>query len=340
VFWQAHRGGLGVLAVAFLLIAAPMAQYALRFPDDFNARINEVGIIQSGWLENEVVVRGQPVARVLFKQFEQAALAFHYYVDRTVWYGLGKPLLDPLFGAVFLVGLFAAMVRLFTPAGRTVAPMLAWWWAGVLLGGVLTESPPSSQRLITLAVPVVFLIAYALWQSAHLARRAFPAIPPAAVLAPAALLFAFISLSTYFIDYTPRRIYGGGNGAMATQIAPLLNDLKGSHHFYFVGPPQMYWGFATLPYLVPGAQASDVLEPLTPASARQLVTADATPLFIVHPSRQHEIVALHDAFSNVTQTFIRSPVNDQVTAVLVRVSATTGAPPFAPSPQDGYPVAP
>ena len=292
-FWPEHKWGLVVGLVAFFIVAAPMLQYAYRFPGEFNARLNQVGIFQSGWLEREMDLLGQPLWAVLYDQFRRAALAFHYYPDRTVWYGLKEPLLDPIFGAIFLLGLIYGTLQLFNRrVGPRVAPMVAWWWGGMILGGLLTESPPSSQRLITLAVPVSFFIAYAMWELVGLAGQRFKSLPAGAVITIGVLLFASVSFSTYFVDYTPQQFYGGRNAEMATEIAPRLNELKDENRFYFIGAPWMYWGFATLPYLVPGAEARDILEPLTEPIPENLVAQDKGALFIVIPPRIDELELL------------------------------------------------
>lgn len=322
-FWQRHRVGALIGLGAFLIVAAPMLQYAVRFPDDFNARLNTVGIIQSGWLEREVEIRGQSTVAILFDQFRRAALAFNYYPDRTVWYGLPQPLLDPLFGAVFLLGLIYGLLQLFNrQEGARVAPMVAWWWGGMLLGGMLTESPPSSQRLITLAVPACFFVAYALWETVKLAQTAIGQVPARAALSVAALFFAVISLRTYFVDFTPQRLYGGANAAMATQIAPRLDELKDDNRIYFVGAPWMYWNFATLPYLVTDADAVDIEAPLTESLAAGLMPPERGMLFIVLPPRESELGVLERSFPQGVAEPVYSPVDGRRIVTLYRVPQT------------------
>jgi 4-amino-4-deoxy-L-arabinose transferase-like glycosyltransferase len=320
-FWAEHRGGVAALVAGFLLTAAPMLQYAARFPDDFNARVNEVGIIQTGWLERQVTENGRSVVDALFEQFERSALMFNYYPDRVEWYGLAEPMLDPLFGAIFMMGLIYALLRLFSPAhGARVAPMIAWWFGGMMLGGMLTENPPSSQRLITLAVPTMFFTAYVLWDMVELARKAWPRLSRAAVLAPAAALFAFISLTTYFADYTPQRIYGGPNAELATTVAPRLNELKEDHALFMIAPPAMYWGFATLPYLVPGAEALDVTEPLTDPRAQGFAPSGRGLAFIVHSTRSAELEVLRAAFPAGVETTLSSEAGGRMLGTLYTVA--------------------
>lgn len=318
-FWYQHRSGILIALGGFLFVAAPMIQYALRFPDDFNARINQVAILQSGWLAREVELRGDGVVSILFDQFRRAALAFNYYPDRTVWYGLQQPLLDPIFGGIFLLGLgYGTLRALVYRPDRRLAPFVFWWWGGMITGGMLTESPPSSQRLITLAVPVCFFIALGIWRLIQLADDVFErrTLPTYWMLGIGVILFGIISLNTYFVDFTPKRLYGGTNAQFATAIAPILNERTDTHDIYFVGPPYMYWGFATLPFLVPDADAQDVVDPITQPPAQDMVPPDRGVVFIFHPARSNELRFVRDAFPNGEVRTIRSPADETVIGVL------------------------
>ena len=314
------RGSL-VGVVAFLIVDGPDAPVCGPIPRRLQCSESiEVGIIQSGWLVQEVETLEVPTWRILLDQFRRASLAFNYYSDRTVWYGLREPLLDPLFGGLFLFGLFYGIIQMFDRnIGPRIAPMMIWWWGGMLLGGMLTESPPSSQRLITLAVPVSFFIAYAIWELVRLAGQALRWRLTDPFLVIGTLMFAFISLTTYFIVYTPQRIYGGQNAEMATEIAPILNGWKQDHRFYFVGAPSMYWGFATLPYLVPDADAVDILQPMTNPLSSKLLPQDKGAVFIVLPQRMTELDLLMEAFQGGERLELFSPVDGRHMVTLYKV---------------------
>ncbi|MCU0495235.1 MAG: glycosyltransferase family 39 protein, partial [Chloroflexaceae bacterium] len=121
-FWREQRWGMLALLGAGLLAAAPMIQYAVRFPDAYNARLGMVGIVQSGWLERELVIRNQGVLPILLDQFVRAAFAFTAYPDRTVWYGSPRPLLLLEEGTLFLLGFGLALLRMFN---RRFFPIVA-----------------------------------------------------------------------------------------------------------------------------------------------------------------------------------------------------------------------
>lgn len=325
-----HRGtflkqhGLHVLIAlgAFLIAASPMLQFAIRQPGLFNARLNQVGILQSGWLEREVEILGLSKTQILFDQFVRAALAFNFFPDRTVWYGLRQPLLDPVFGSLFLLGLGYATVRALIPGGqRRLFPMVAWWWGGMLLGGMMTESPPSSMRLVTLAVPTVFFVVIGIRQLLLLARKAFEGIPVTLLQAAGALLFAFVSLKTYFVDFTPQRLYGGQRAEMATEMAPFLNELKDGNHFYFVGPPWMYWGFATIPYMVPDAQGVDIMEQIAAPPTYLSLPETGGVVFIFVPERAEELGWVMEAFPGGEVHEFHRSADGRLLGALYRVPA-------------------
>ena len=315
-FWREHYLGVLVMVGAFLVVCGPMIQYAVRFPDDFNARLNMVGIYQSGWLADEVALTGKSQMAVLFDQFQRSFLAFNYYPDRTVWYGLRQPLLDPLFGFLFLVGVLYGTMRLWGRGAEVrLASMVAWWWGGVLLGGMLTESPPSSQRLVTLSVPVCFLLAWMLLELAQVMQRALQGVRIHVVLGVGVVLFAVISLHTYFVVHLPQRIYGGGHAELATVIAPTLRDLAPDHQVYFAGIPRMYWGFATLPYLAPRAEGYDVEGFIEPVED-DLVSRERGAVFVFLPERKGELLAVEKGYPGGEEQRFYSPVDGHLLVVL------------------------
>lgn len=297
---QAHGRGILAMGGAFLVAAAPMLQYALRFPDDFNARINQVGIIQSGWLARELE-NGNALLPTLWEQLRRAALAFNYYPDRTVWYGLLQPLLDPVFGALFAVGLLLCTLLVVLRRDQRVLPYVLWWWGGMIAGGMLTESPPSAQRLTTLTVPVCFFIAFVLWRfggllQVGLLQAGAPRLSRKLVLSLGVALFAIISLRLYFFEYTPQIRYGGRHAELATTLAPFLQEVEETHDAYFVGAPWMYWGFSTIPYLAPGMNGQDLEQQLTAPPPTTLLRPARGALFIVRPERIDELPLIQQTF--------------------------------------------
>lgn len=319
-FWRTHNVNLFIMLTAFLITFAPMGQYAIYFPGDFNARLNMVGIIQNGWLAQQAEISGS-VWPALWDQFQRAFLAFNFYPDRTVWYGLQQPLLDPFFGMLFLLGLGYATVRLIGKKADTrMAPIVAWWWGGMILGGMLTESPPSSQRLVTLTVPTCFFIAQALWEIVQLGEASYGHRWKQVLLVIAVFMFGLTSLNTYFNVYTPQRLYGGPHALLATEIVPRLEDLQDEHRFYFLGPPWMYWTFATIPYLLPEAEGADINNPIAAATLTEMVGTDNGAVFVILPERQSELSILQSVYPTGELETFNSPVADRLMVSLYIVA--------------------
>jgi len=267
-----------LLVLAFLIAAGPMLRYALAHPDNWNARLNQVGILQSGWLAREPALTGKST---------------HIFPDRTVWYGAARPLLGPVAGVFGLLGLVWAAAHW---RERRYFLVLLWFWSVVITGGMLTESPPSSQRLVIAIPAVALLVACGLEQTVRLARALlrFGRRWENVIMGLLALALAVGSVRFYFVEYSPVSRYGGHNGETATLIGHYLRGLEEGQQVYFAGPPHIYWKFGTMPFLAPQVVGQDLVEPLT--GPPDFVAEGQSAVFIFLPSRASEISWLEEAF--------------------------------------------
>jgi 4-amino-4-deoxy-L-arabinose transferase-like glycosyltransferase len=283
---------LGLAALAFLVVAGPMLSYALSHPNEWNARLNQVGIIQSGWLEREPELTGKSTPQILAEQFLRAAGAFHVFPDRTAWYGAERPLLGWLSGLFGLLGMVWSVVHW---RDRRYFLVLIWFWSVIVTGGMLTESPPSSQRLVIAIPAVALLVAFGLEQSVRLVRRLAQARREweNVALGLLVLLLAVGSVRFYFVEFSPTRRYGSENGETATMIGHYLRDLDGGYEAYFVGAPRIYWKFGTMQFLAPDVPGRDIAEPLTTPPDLEL---EGNTAFVFLPEREAELVWVKQAF--------------------------------------------
>jgi 4-amino-4-deoxy-L-arabinose transferase-like glycosyltransferase len=285
---------LALLIAVFLIVAGPMLGYAMSHPDEWNARINQVGIIQSGWLAREPGLTGKSTLQILAEQFLRSAGAFHVFPDRTAWYGAERPLLGFLAGAFAVLGMAWAIAHW---RERRHFLVLIWFWSVIITGGMLTESPPSSQRLVIAIPAVALLVAIGLEQTVRLAQRLLE--PrwrgwPTVTLGLLVTILAVGSVRFYFVEFTPSGRYGSQNGETATMIGHYLHDLAGSQQAYFFGAPRIYWSFGTMSFLAPSVAGQDVVEPLT--APPDFVAAGRSSVFLFLPERMEELGWVQQAF--------------------------------------------
>jgi 4-amino-4-deoxy-L-arabinose transferase-like glycosyltransferase len=283
-----------MFVLAFLVAAGPMLSYALSHPDEWNARINQVGIIQSGWLAREPELTGKGTGQILAEQFLRATGAFHVFPDRTAWYGADRPLLGFLPGVFAILGMAWALIHW---QERRNFLVLIWFWAVVITGGMLTESPPSSQRLVMAAPAVALLVAIGLEQTVKLLRRLLGprfGLWENLVMGLLVLSLALGSVHFYFVEFAPSRRYGTANGETATMMGHYLRKLDGGGPVYLLGAPRIYWKFGTMEFLAPSVSGQDVVEPLS--APPDFVDEDRGAVFLFLPERTGELDWVQQAF--------------------------------------------
>lgn len=311
-FLKENYGGIIFAAFAFLITAAPMIQFAIQHPEPFMSRMNEVGLIQTGWLEQEMVKQGTGALPILWEQFYRAALAFNYYPDKSMWYHLPEPLLDPVFGGLFALGLIFATIRSIGPrADRRLFPIVFWWFGAIILGGMLTVHPPTSQRLVTTSVPACFFIGLTIWTLTRPLEKRIGTLLTKSLIALVVLIFGIGSLKLYFVDFSPKRLYAGHarHPEISTEIAPILNQLGETHRTYFFGPPRFYFKFGTIRYLAPKAEGEDIIEPLKEPPGPDFIDRTKGAVFVFLPHRLNEMEFVQQTFPNGIVEEIISPAD-------------------------------
>ncbi len=290
---------LGLVVLAFLIVAGPMLGYALAHPDEWNARLNQVGILQSGWLEKEPELTGKSTATILAEQFLRAAGAFHVFPDRTVWYGAERPLLGFMAGAFAVLGMAWAVAHW---RDRRYFLVLIWFWSVIISGGMLTESPPSSQRLVIAIPAVALLVAFGLLESVRLLCRLvrYGCRWENLALGVLIALLAVSSVRFYFVEFSPSRRYGSENGETATMVGHFLRGQDRGTQVYWFGAPRIYWSFGSMTFLAPQVIGRDVVDPLRapPEFANEAAAAAAgrEVLFVFLPERVEDLYWVQQAF--------------------------------------------
>ena len=271
---------------AFVAAGAPMFRFFLLHPDDFMARIRMASIVQSGWLQTEPLVTGKPLLVLLWDQLRKSFFAFNYTLDPTSWYAAKIPYLDFVSGVLFLLGL---VVLVWNWRKRGYLLVNVWFWLALILGGMLIENPPSSPRFVIFLPAVCLTVALGLValleRTAGLIGIARAWVPYA--MAVVLLAVVILNVGYYFCEYTPSGDFGGLNTEVGTRVGEYLRGQEPGSHVYFFGPPRMWVGYATIPFLAPGLDLHDVESPLT--APPDFVAPDGDALFVFLPERLGEL---------------------------------------------------
>ncbi|MGQ9709071.1 MAG: ArnT family glycosyltransferase [Anaerolineae bacterium] len=320
-FLDRHGRGLVVLAVGFALVLWPLALYYIAHPADFLSRYNQVSIFASGWLAREVALTGKSALALLLEQFWKSVSAFNATPDPTFWYRPGVPLLDPISGVFFILGLAVAFWRVRQPAQKL---LLLWFWAVVILGWTLTENPPSSQRGVG-AIPVVaILTAMGLTETLDAIRRLVGVRSSIAfhlLLFTLLSLIAIINLVFYFRVYTPRRVYGNPTAEVADVLCDELERRSPLPPIYFDGAPFMYWDFGAIAFRLRDVAGREF-------SVEELPEVDVShgALFVVLAEKIGDLDALRTAFPQGEETPIYSAVDGRLLFVFWAVNPVKPGP--------------
>jgi hypothetical protein len=311
---RGQQDNLLLLLATFLVITGPMIVLAINYPLEYNTRMNQIGIIQNGWLAQQQAAQDTSALPILFEQFYRTLLGFGVYLDRTESYG-GGTLANPLLAVLLFLGLGLSIMRWRQPAS---ALLLLWFFGGVLGGGMLTMAPPTSNRLVVLAPVVALLAALALVEVVRLLVRALgmPRLRRHALALTCALALPVVGLDVYhyFYAYLPRHLYGGQHAYIATTLGYDLASRESPPHMYFFGPPRMWSGFSSLVFLAPELESTDIVDPVrTPQDVAQLVEGhknqDALFVFLPEHRQAFELVQRRFPRGSLIEIYNPDPEN-------------------------------
>lgn len=315
-FLRRARPGLIALVIGFVVSVGPMALYAVQHPDDFNARMNQVGILQTGWLEREAQGRGVSQLVVLLEQFRQVFFGFTTFLDRTDFYRPDRPLLDFPAAILFLLGVVLSVTRVIdrrvmrasAPSETSVARgqeverpswryavFVIWFFGVIIAGGVLTDNAPSSQRIVSSSIPAMFFVAVALRELARVfaSLTGLPRLGRQALALGVAALLVVSSARYYFGPYQQSMVYGSFNGEVSTAIGHTMQRLGPDWKQYFFGAPRMWAEFGSATFISKNPYL-DVVDPLT--GPPTFVDPAYNAAFIVLPDRRLDLEWIRQAY--------------------------------------------
>jgi SAM-dependent methyltransferase/4-amino-4-deoxy-L-arabinose transferase-like glycosyltransferase len=297
-----------ILAALLLagLVALPQVLYYIGHPGIFMERFLTYSPVagQADWLAREATAVGGETA-VWARQAGRALLAFNANLDFSPAYRPGVPLLSAIPAMLFALGVMVALLR---PRQTQAALLLVPIALALLFGGALLIETPSSHRLVVVAPLVSLLAALGLVQIADWAmglsgekednRRWL--LPALLILT---LLVAVGEMWFYNGRYRQSYSFGDRNTEIANGVADYLQQLDGeSWQAYFFGPPSMYVGFPTIPFLAREFRAGSNLFDVDPSPEEVVATLPAIAAenlaFIFLPERVGEMVTVQARFEN------------------------------------------
>ena len=197
LFSEAERrrrllANIGVLILFALIVAAPVVQVAVVFPEEFFRR---TGVVFVG----NFVQEGELLA-TLTENLKRHLLMFHFEGDPNGRHNIpGAPMLDVISGFLMLAGLVIAVFRW----RRAAFIALPVWLLVMIIPGVLTIpwEAPQSLRSITVIPAVIALITIAVdfvWKLGRSSSLRLVRIATATAIGAALIAIAYTNINTYF----------------------------------------------------------------------------------------------------------------------------------------------
>ena len=252
---------LPLAALGFLLGYGPGVRVPLYHWEEYNARISQVGVFQSGWFDSRRAL-GDSAFDIARHQLGQSFGAFTHISDRAVNYLPEMPFLDTVSALFFVIGL--VVVALEWRRAESGA-LIAWIVGAAVTGGVLLVDPPHSHRYVIVAPALCIVVALGIVRTAGAVIRLTPRARPAWIAAASVLVLgiAFWNFDFYFREYSSRYMYAGFHrGEEATALGRYLDGEGDGAYVYFLGAPVRFLSHGSIRFLAPRMRGIDVEEQL------------------------------------------------------------------------------
>ena len=255
-FLKSNLRQLGTYLAGLLVAINPIAVFFIQHPEHFMTRIGQEGIFLNGWLSAQVAETGKSAFQVLFEQFSITALVFFSQDAGSNFLNFDRPYLTALGATFFLIGLLFSVIKILEER-HFVLQM--WFWSVVVLGGMLTLSPPANTRLVMTTGATALFVGLGAWQVSTILLKL--KLKPSFVYALNAvliLLISFQNLSFYFVHYREGRFFQDANAELGMEIGLHLQRLGEDYDFYLIGEPRVFAQFPTTEFLAPKNVKTDL----------------------------------------------------------------------------------
>ncbi len=286
VLWREQRAkgkDLLLFALAGWLAISPLLLHYVQHPPALLDRLQAVYLFSPRNIQHTLGQMGGEGSTlgILCWQLLHNLRFFVDYGDASPFYLRDLPAFD--LGTLFLfwLGMGLALAKPFRFAH---AALLVWFWAVVILGGVLTTDAPNAPRLL-IAVPAVFAFGgLFVTRLFSLCGRLFR--PRSQILLASLLLllgvFVFkVNYDRYFVEYVQR-----APGMIFLTMAREMRQESGEYRIYLLGAPHLYSSHGVLRFIAPDAEKVDCLEL---DDCLSLPSGDKGVIFFIVPQRLEEL---------------------------------------------------
>lgn len=243
--------------VGGLISAVPEAAFFARHPVVFIGRLGQEGIFLNGWLPQQAALTGKSVPEILLNQFTRTIMVFIANPAVGNFFSSPYPYLTVLGSVLFLLGMAYALAYFLKPEYFI---LLAWFWAVILFGGVLTMNPPANTRLLMTTPAVAIFMALGTYKIAEYLQK-FRLIPAKLFLPFFLVVVSVISyqnIKFYMFEYRENMYFQDPNGEYAMEVGRMAKQLGQDFTIYILGQPRVNSGIPTLSYLAPNNRFVDL----------------------------------------------------------------------------------
>lgn len=248
----------GLIGLIALATAAPAIGYFSHHLDELWGRTSETSVFSAGARAHLSYGYGtDSLLKILLIQARAAVELFNVVGDNSLQYGYAKPLLEPVSGVLFILGIGLAIGSI---RRRRNQLLLLWTVVPFVAGAVLTIDTPFFPRISGLIPFVALLIAVGLHHLLATIRSALPESTGrrlAATAAVIAMATVFLNnVQSYFRDYAPQHRH-----SPAVEISRwILDNAAGKTTYMVGGAPRFYIHHGTITFMTWGYDKRDIID--------------------------------------------------------------------------------
>ncbi|HTX91880.1 MAG TPA: glycosyltransferase family 39 protein [Anaerolineales bacterium] len=256
-YFRKHLLHLGIFIGAAIIVIAPQGYFFYRHPDVFMTRFGQESILLNHWLPLQAQRTGQSMVAIMWKQTTDTVLVYVSQPAVGNFFNSPNPYLTVLGSIFFLFGMGYALVKCWH---TRMMILLVWFWSVVIVGGILTLSPPANTRLVMTLPAVAIFIALGTYQFFEYVLRLKIITPTWQTVLSGAVVLILVLQNTffYFGVYRTKDYFEDASGEFGQEVGLEIRSLGPNYDYYLFGSPRVFAAFPTSVFLDPNIQMVDL----------------------------------------------------------------------------------